>query len=102
MPEDPEKVNQGVDTLPNGSGVRFIIPGMATDHHPQRIASLQPSISITLRDLGMLHSLAACTKYCVEACPEIARLDCMVVEDSWTARAEEILAARPDLVIASV
>ncbi|HLY99817.1 MAG TPA: ABC transporter substrate-binding protein [Candidatus Angelobacter sp.] len=75
---------------------------MATDHHPQRIASLQPSISITLRDLGMLHSLAACTKYCVEACPEIARLDCMVVEDSWTARAEEILAARPDLVIASV
>jgi iron complex transport system substrate-binding protein len=75
---------------------------MATDHRPQRIASLQPSISITLRDLGMLHRLAACTKYCVEACPEIAQLDCAVIEDSWTAKAEEIIAARPDLVIASV
>lgn len=102
MPENPKKVKPARSSVPEWIGCPLIIAGMATDHLPQRIASLQPSISITLRDLGMLHRLAACTKYCVEACPEIAQLDCAVIEDSWTAKAEEILAARPDLVIASV
>ncbi len=63
---------------------------------------MQPSITITMRDLGVLHRLAACTKYCLEACPEIADLGCAIIEDSWTADAAEILAAKPDLVIASV
>ncbi|HWX55720.1 MAG TPA: ABC transporter substrate-binding protein [Verrucomicrobiae bacterium] len=75
---------------------------MPDDHVPRRVAALQPSISITLRDLGLLDRLAACTKYCVEACPEIAELGCVIVEDSWTAKASEILAAKPDLVMASV
>ncbi|HEX5435195.1 MAG TPA: ABC transporter substrate-binding protein [Candidatus Angelobacter sp.] len=69
---------------------------------PQRVASLQPSITVTLRDLGLLDRLAACTKYCVDLCPELKETGCKVVEDSWSARAEEILAVRPDLVLASV
>ncbi|HWG40828.1 MAG TPA: hypothetical protein VN658_09780 [Candidatus Acidoferrales bacterium] len=32
---------------------------------PQRVVSLQPSITVTLRDLGLLDRLVACTKYCV-------------------------------------
>jgi len=69
---------------------------------PQRIVSLQPSVTVTLRDLGQLHRLAACTKYCVDVCPEVRDSGCVIVEDSWSAKAEQILAAMPDLVIASV
>jgi iron complex transport system substrate-binding protein len=69
---------------------------------PQRVVSLQPSITVTLRDLGLLDRLAACTKYCLDVCPELKNINCTVVEDSWSAKAEEILSVRPDLVIASV
>lgn len=69
---------------------------------PQRVVSLQPSITVTLRDLGLLDRLGACTKYCVDLCPELKQTVCRVIEDSWSAKAEEILAARPDLVLASV
>ncbi|MGC2694290.1 MAG: ABC transporter substrate-binding protein [Candidatus Angelobacter sp.] len=75
---------------------------MPENHIPQRIVSLQPSVTVTLRDLGLLHRLVACTKYCAEVCPEIHAIGCMIVEDSWSAKAKQILAARPDLVIASV
>jgi iron complex transport system substrate-binding protein len=69
---------------------------------PHRIVSLQPSITVTLRDLGVLDRLAACTKYCRDVCPELKDSGCAVIQDSWSAKAEEIIAARPDLVIASV
>ncbi|MFI5104383.1 MAG: ABC transporter substrate-binding protein [Terriglobales bacterium] len=69
---------------------------------PQRVVSLQPSVTVTLRDLGLLDRLAACTKYCLDVCPEAKDSGCAIVEDSWSAKAEQILAARPDLVIASV
>jgi iron complex transport system substrate-binding protein len=69
---------------------------------PQRIVSLQPSITVTLRDLGRLDLLAACTKYCLDVCPELRNSGAIIVEDSWSAKAEQILCARPDLVIASV
>ena len=66
-----------------------------------RIASLQPSVTITLAALGRLDALCACTKYCVEALPELA--GCLpVLHDSWTADTAEIESANPDLVIASV
>lgn len=64
--------------------------------------SLQPSITVTLHDLGLLDRLAACTKYCLDVCPELEDSGCTVVEDSWSATAEQIVAAQPDLVIASV
>lgn len=69
---------------------------------PQRIVSLQPSVTVTLRDLGLLRRLMACTKYCAEVCPEVRDAGCLIIEDSWSAKAEQIVAARPDLVIASV
>ncbi len=67
-----------------------------------RIASLQPSITITLKALNRLDHLCACTKYCLEALPELEARNLHILHDSWTANTEEILAAKPDLVIASV
>ena len=64
--------------------------------------SLQPSVTVTLRDLGLLDRLVACTKYCVDVCPEVLKTGCIIVEDSWSAKADQIMAAKPDLVIASV
>lgn len=75
---------------------------MPENYLPQRVVSLQPSITVTLRDLGLLDRLVACTKYCQEACPEIAETKIAIVEDSWTAKTSQILAAKPDLVLASV
>jgi iron complex transport system substrate-binding protein len=67
-----------------------------------KIASLQPSISLILERLGCLESLVACTRYCVEAVPALRERGLTVVRDSWSTSAEELLAVRPDLVIASV
>lgn len=69
---------------------------------PHRVVSLQPSVTVTLRDLGLLDRLVACTKYCVDVCPEVLETGCIIVEDSWSAKADQIMAAKPDLVIASV
>ena len=66
------------------------------------MVSLQPSATVILRDLGRLSSLAACTKYCAETCPEVAGLKVEIIADSWTAQSEEILKVQPDLVIAAV
>ena len=70
------------------------------DLTPQRIVSLQPSATAILSALGEGHRIVACTKYCLDICPEIEGV--RVVSDSWTAQAQEIVAASPDLVIASV
>jgi len=67
-----------------------------------RVASLQPSITITLAALNKLDTLAACTKYCLEALPELAAQNPYILHDSWTANTDEILATKPDLVLASV
>jgi iron complex transport system substrate-binding protein len=67
-----------------------------------RIASLQPSITITLAALNKLDHLCACTKYCLEALPELATRNPHILHDSWTANTEEILATHPDVVIASI
>ena len=74
----------------------------ATDHTPHRVASLQPSATVTLRDLGLLDRLVACTRYCADVCPDVADGSRVIVSDSWTAQSQQILAARPDLVLASV
>lgn len=67
-----------------------------------RIASLQPSITLTLHALGRLDHLVACTRYCLEALPELAPRNLTILHDSWSASTDEILSAKPDLVIASV
>jgi len=74
---------------------------MNHDLRPRRIVSLQPSATVILRDLGQLDRLVACTKYCVDVCRE-AGSGRRIVDDSWTAHAEEIAALQPDLVIAAV
>jgi len=67
-----------------------------------RIISLQPSVSIILDRLGCLDSLAACTKYCVEAVPALGTRSLPIVHDSWSTKAAELLPVPADLVIASV
>jgi iron complex transport system substrate-binding protein len=67
-----------------------------------RIASLQPSITLTLEQLGSLDTLVACTKYCIEALPQLRDQPITVVADSWSSTADEILATQPNLVLASV
>ena len=73
-----------------------------TTHTPRRIVSLQPSATVTLHDLGLLDRVVACTKYCADVVPETADGSRVIVEDSWSAQSEEILAAKPELVLASV
>lgn len=67
-----------------------------------KIASLQPSVSIILDRLGCLDALTACTRYCVAAVPALRERPVTVVKDSWSTTPQELLAVRPDLVIASV
>jgi iron complex transport system substrate-binding protein len=70
-------------------------------HIPRRIVSLQPSATVILQAIGQLDRLVACTRYCVDVCPEAAS-GRIIVSDSWNADAAQISAAKPDLVIAAV
>jgi iron complex transport system substrate-binding protein len=75
---------------------------MAPSFTPKRVVCLQPSATLTMQDLGLLDRVVACTKYCADVCPEVATGSRLIVSDSWTAQAAQILAAKPDLVLASV
>src|SRR5271170_494710 len=75
---------------------------MSSSHTPRRIACLQPSATVILAALGELGRVVACTKYCADVVPEITATQRTILADSWTANAEQIIAAQPDLVIASV
>jgi iron complex transport system substrate-binding protein len=70
--------------------------------YPRRIACLQPSATVILASVGELDRVVACTKYCADVVPEVRDGNRLIVADSWTSKASEILAARPDLVIAAV
>jgi len=72
------------------------------DYTPQRVVSLQPSASVILAAIGRLDRVVACTRYCVDVCPAIKDSQRAIIADSWTAQSEQILASRPDLVIAAV
>jgi iron complex transport system substrate-binding protein len=75
---------------------------VASDHTPQRVVSLQPSATVILAAIGKLDRIVACTKYCADVCPETSNHRVAIVADSWTASTDQIVAARPDLVIAAV
>ena len=83
---------------------------MSASHLPRRIACLQPSATVILASVGELDRVVACTKYCADVVPELRTElhdnlrsgNRRIVADSWTSKASEILAAKPDLVIASV
>jgi iron complex transport system substrate-binding protein len=63
---------------------------------------LQPSATVILAAIGQLDRIVACTKYCADVCPDICNKGTTIVADSWTANTDQIVAARPDLVIAAV
>src|ERR1700726_4793166 len=71
-------------------------------HTPHRIVALQPSATAILAAIGELERVVACTRYCADAVPEAGTGSRLIVADSWTAHAAEIVAAQPDLVIAAV
>jgi iron complex transport system substrate-binding protein len=75
---------------------------MGSSHTPRRIACLQPSATVILNAIGELGRVVACTRYCADVVPEVADGSRVILADSWTANAEQIVAAQPDLVIASV
>src|SRR5580693_291740 len=75
---------------------------MLNSHAPRRIACLQPSATVILAAVGELSRVVACTKYCADVVPEITAQARTILADSWTANSEQIVAAQPDLVIASV
>jgi iron complex transport system substrate-binding protein len=79
---------------------------MPDSHHPRRIACLQPSATVILANVGELDRVVACTKYCADVVPELKtdsrNRSRLIIADSWTSKASEILAAKPDLIIASV
>jgi iron complex transport system substrate-binding protein len=77
----------------------FSSPG---DFTPKRVVSLQPSITSVLERLGLLDRVVACTRWCADICPNVKTNGATIVDDSWSAQAEQIVAAKPDLVIASV
>ncbi len=76
-----------------------------------RIASLQPSVALAAAALGRIDSLCACTRYCLEALPELRERKLPVLDDSWSfgghphtlrAALATLEEARPDLLVASV
>ena len=75
---------------------------MPSPHTPRRIVSLQPSATVILAAVGELDRVVACTKYCADVVPEITLQPRIILADSWTANAEQIIATQPDLVIAAV
>ncbi len=75
---------------------------MPGSHYPGRIACLQPSATVILEAVGELGRVVACTRYCADVVPEVADGSRLILADSWTANTEQIVAARPELVIAAV
>jgi iron complex transport system substrate-binding protein len=75
---------------------------MPFSHSPRRIACLQPSATVILASVGELDRVVACTRYCADVVPEVAARPRVILHDSWTSTADEIIAVQPDLVIASV
>src|ERR1700684_48560 len=75
---------------------------MSGSHTARRIACLQPSATVILDSIGELGRIVACTRYCADVVPGVADGSRMILADSWTANTAQIVAAKHDLVIASV
>lgn len=75
---------------------------MSGDHAPRRIACLQPSATVIVEAIGELDRVVACTRYCLDVVPGLSDGWRTILADSWTADSAQIIAVRPDLVIAAV
>ena len=91
-----------VIVIPGLSDFFSTIKAMSRAYTPSRIVCLQPSATVILASVGALDRVVACTKYCADVVPEVRNTGRFIVADSWTSKSSEILAAHPDLVIASV
>jgi ABC-type Fe3+-hydroxamate transport system substrate-binding protein len=92
-------------SLPHAARTRYNLPyavSITNAHPPRRIVSLQPSVTVILDRLNSLDLLVACACYCQAVCAEVNDGSRLIVKDSWSSQSAEILAAQPDLVIASV
>jgi iron complex transport system substrate-binding protein len=84
------------------TSIRTSVSPMTASHTPRRIACLQPSATVILDAVGELDRVVACTRYCADVVPAVADGSRAILADSWTADTTHIVAAQPDLVIASV
>jgi iron complex transport system substrate-binding protein len=75
---------------------------MGSSHTARRIACLQPSATVILDAIGELDRVVACTRYCADVVPAVADGSRAILADSWSADTDQIVATRPDLVIAAV
>jgi iron complex transport system substrate-binding protein len=75
---------------------------MSSTHTARRIACLQPSATVILDVIGELDRLVACTRYCRDVVAALADRSPTILADSWTADTAQIVAVKPDLVIAAV
>src|ERR1051325_4095371 len=75
---------------------------MSRDYFPRRIACLQPSATVILHAIGALDRVVACTRYCADVVAAVGDGSRTILADSWTADTSQIVAVKPDLVIASV
>jgi iron complex transport system substrate-binding protein len=75
---------------------------MPGSHTARRIACLQPSATVILDSIGELGRVVACTRYCADVVPQVADGSRIILADSWTADTAQIVAAKPDFVIAAV
>jgi iron complex transport system substrate-binding protein len=75
---------------------------MSGSHTARRIACLQPSATVILDAIGEVGRIVACTRYCADVVPAVAAGSRIILADSWTADTAQIVAAKPDLVIAAV
>ena len=75
---------------------------MTSAYAARRIACLQPSATVILDAIGELDRVVACTRYCADVVPAVRAGSRLILADSWTAETTQIVAAQPDLVIASV
>ena len=73
--------------------------GLSFTDPPQRVVSLVPSLTESLFDLGFGSSLVGATDYCVEPADGVANLQ--RVGGTKNPRVEDILALKPDLVLAN-
>jgi ABC-type Fe3+-hydroxamate transport system substrate-binding protein len=69
------------------------------NYTPQRIVSLVPSITETIADLVGIDSLVGVTNYCVH--PQEVRTQTKIIGGTKNVKIQEILALKPDIVIAN-
>ena len=90
------------DSSELGSQPQIKMDAMGPIHTCRRIACLQPSATVILEGIGELDRVVACTRYCSEVVPAVANSARVILADSWTADAGQIVASKPDMVIAAV